>query len=753
MATYNQLKSSLRRAQESLERLRSARTRIERRTRGIENRLVEFREALKTGRGQTIRGQLTRTLRLASAIEQDLELQRIRAERLDFKARNLKLDAKFDPAAHTGQPQQTLITQSQEIRNAAAGFISSYENWLKQTQDRIVELKRYSINAEWHYKIDLCIDAFRTGYDELGLTNLMFLVYGPNTPPSHRRRALGELLSWGHTIQNLPLINLANSHTAAYRVSPDRYAVSERELVLRIEAQIQLHPFEHQDGLLLFLEAIKQGTEDAFLAAANLAATAELAEIPGFGKKLQIEWVNRALAASKLEPIFLNEELSDTTFDQVDCNINPESEIANGPLVSVIVPAWNSANWLPTAIRGLQKQSWKNLEIIIVDDFSTDDTLSVAKGLAATDKRIKVLANDANRGAYASRNWGAQVSSGEYITVHDADDWSHPRKIERQVNYLTQNPNIVADLSQSVRVEPGNLVFFAQYGREYMRQNSSSVLFARDTVFKTLGYWDEVKFGADTEFHHRIRAAYGAQSAPIAHIGLLSLTRYHAESLTGGGEHATQRGISGARREYLGNFDRWHAEGKAQETTLYLDRGAAKRPFPIPFSSALEDGDHAHFDLLVIANLAIDTAWLLSVYKATKKLTAQGKKVAFIHMPGLLRPTQQPSATLDRVLLDPGAIRIYNANDCIAELAWMQASALAARNKLMPQISSKLAEIVVDEASLEVHFDRAAALAAEYVGVAPTLHVSDRECMRASETWKGLIRPAVKIWKAPLADS
>jgi len=752
MATYNQLKSSLRRAQESLERLRNARSRIERRTRVVENRLFEFRDALKTGRGQTIRGQLTRAIRAASALEQDLELLKARAERLDFKARNLQLDAKFDPIGHSGQPQQELIEQSQAIRNTARDFIDNYGDWLKQTHDRGVELKRYSINAEWHYKIDLCIDAFRTGYDELGLTNLMFLVYGPNTPPSHRRRALSELLSWGHTIQNPRLINLANSHTAAYRVSPDRYAVSDRELVLRIEAQIKLHPFEHQDSLLLFLEAIKQGTEDAFLAAANLAACAELPEIPDFGKTLQIAWINRALAVQKLEPLFLNKELSDTAFDQVDCDIDEQSAFSNSPLVSVIVPAWNSAKWLPTAIRGLQKQSWKNLEIIIVDDCSTDDTLAVAKTLAASDKRIKVLANDTNRGSYASRNWGAQVSSGEYITVHDADDWSHPRKIERQVNYLTQNRNIVADLSQSVRVEPDNLVFFAQYGREYLRQNSSSVLFARSTVFKTLGYWDEVKFGADTEFHHRIRATFGVESAPIAQLGLLSLTRYHSESLTGGGDHSTHRGISGARREYLVEFDRWHARGKAQETSLYLERGAVARPFPIPVSASVEEGIHVNYDLLIVANLAIDTAWLLSVYKTAKKLKSQGKKVAFAHLPGLLRPTQQPSETFTKALADCAGIRIYNANECEVELAWIQASAVVARNTLMPEIAAKRAEIVVDDASLEVNFDQIIELAREYVGAAPTLHVSDRECKLASETWKGLIRPAVKIWKAPLAD-
>ncbi|NDH65633.1 MAG: glycosyltransferase family 2 protein, partial [Microbacteriaceae bacterium] len=657
MATETKLKASLGRTSESLERLQTSRKKLERRFMGLENRLVDIRDALKTGRGQRIRGEISRAVRTSTLILEDLELLTLRAERLDFKARNLQLDAQY--GLSSGHVQQHLIGEAQQIRNTARGYIDRYDEWMKITAERGRELKQYSINAEWHYKIDLCIDAFRAGYDELGLTNLLTLVYGPNTPGDHRRRALGELLSWGHTVQDQGLIALATSHVKAYQVPLDRYSPSDRELLLRIEGYRQLHSFDHEDGLLLLLEAIKRGTEDAFLAAANWAAGASIDQVPGFGRKLQIDWINRALAVRKLEPIYLNPQLSDSPFDQVDCDIEPGTEVNTGPLVSVIIPAWNSEQWLPTTIRGLQKQSWKNIEIIIVDDCSSDNTLEVARGLAATDSRIKVLANHTNRGAYASRNFALEISAGVYITVHDADDWSHPRKIERQVNHLVQNPDIVANLSQSVRIEPDNLMFFAQYGREIMRQNSSSVLFARTTVFKTIGYWDEVKFGADTEFHHRIRSAFGPETAPVAKVGMLSLTRYHSESLTGGGKQSTQRGIVGARRDYVRKFEDWHAKGKLEETSLYLERSVVDRPFPIPVSSSGDETGEAIFDVLVLANLAIDTDWLLSVYRATKKLSTSGKKVAFLHLPGLQRPTQQPSETFEKLLADTDAIRIY----------------------------------------------------------------------------------------------
>lgn len=747
MATDSKIKASLGRTSDSLERLVKSRKKIDKRVKGLENRIVVIREALKTGRGQKIRGDITRALRAATAIGEDLELLTTRAQRLDFKARNLKLDLEFGPSASGGHQNQELLRTAQSLRDEVAKYISEYSKWHKQVSERRSELKKYSINAEWHYKIDLCIDSLRAGYDELGLSRLLYLAYGPDTPPDHRRRAIGEVLSWGHTIQDIELIRFTTNHLKSYLIPPERFSASDRELLLRIEGHRQINPFEHEDFLLYLLDALRRGTEDAFLAAANLAATAHVAQLPDFGRNLQVMWINRALAVRKLEPIFLNEALSDVPFDQVDCDIDPATEISNGALVSVIIPAWNSAKWLPTTIRGLQKQSWKNLEIIVVDDCSSDDTLAVAKALAAQDPRIVVLANETNRGAYGSRNWGAEISRGQYITVHDADDWSHPRKIERQVNHLVQNSELAANLSRSVRIEPDNLMFFAQYGREIMRQNSSSVMFARETVFETLGYWDEVKFGADTEFHHRIRSAFGPNSAPVANIGLLSLTRYHSESLTGGGKHSTQRGIVGARRDYVRKFDDWHLRGKELGESLYLERAVVDRPFPIPVSSAVDESNLASYDYLVIANLAIDTEWLMKVYRAAKKLKNAGKSVAFIHMPGLLRPTQQPSTTFEDLIVDAGVFRIYTENDCRAGQVWVQASSLATKNVLMPEINASSTQIVIDDASLEINLDSVADLAREYTGAKPTIFVSDRETKLAVELWKGSLRPETTIWK------
>jgi len=101
---------------------------------GLENRLVDIRDALKTGRGQRIRGEISRAVRTSTLILEDLELLTLRAERLDFKARNLQLDAQY--GLGSGHVQQQLLSEAQQIRNTARGYIDRYDEWMKITAER-----------------------------------------------------------------------------------------------------------------------------------------------------------------------------------------------------------------------------------------------------------------------------------------------------------------------------------------------------------------------------------------------------------------------------------------------------------------------------------------------------------------------------------------------------------------------------------------------------------------------------------------
>lgn len=104
------------------------------------------------------------------------------------------------------------------------------------------------------------------------------------------------------------------------------------------------------------------------------------------------------------------------------------------PRVSVVMPVYNAARFLEEAVRSILGQTFSDLELIIIDDGSTDDSLSILK--AITDERICVFCNDCNLGVSASLNRGISVARGEYIARMDADDISFPCRIEKQVKFL-----------------------------------------------------------------------------------------------------------------------------------------------------------------------------------------------------------------------------------------------------------------------------------------------------------------------------
>lgn len=94
----------------------------------------------------------------------------------------------------------------------------------------------------------------------------------------------------------------------------------------------------------------------------------------------------------------------------------------NNPLISVIIPAYNSDRYLSRCLDSIIKQTYKNLEIIVVNDGSTDETKKIAEEYAGRDSRVRVL-HQANKGLVAARKAGVEMASGEYISAVDSDDW------------------------------------------------------------------------------------------------------------------------------------------------------------------------------------------------------------------------------------------------------------------------------------------------------------------------------------------
>ncbi|MGN6396958.1 MAG: glycosyltransferase family 2 protein [Mucilaginibacter sp.] len=114
------------------------------------------------------------------------------------------------------------------------------------------------------------------------------------------------------------------------------------------------------------------------------------------------------------------------------------------PLVSVIIPVYNSEKYLRSAVESVLQQTYKNIELILVDDGSTDDSPVIAQSLAA--ENVKVF-HQPNCGASVARNKGLDEARGEYIQFLDADDLIGPEKIELQLKLLQQKPGYVCTCS------------------------------------------------------------------------------------------------------------------------------------------------------------------------------------------------------------------------------------------------------------------------------------------------------------------
>lgn len=145
-------------------------------------------------------------------------------------------------------------------------------------------------------------------------------------------------------------------------------------------------------------------------------------------------------------------------------------------LVSVIIPAYNAGEYVGEAIKSIQSQTYKDLEIIVIDDCSKDNTVDIVNEMAKKDNRINLLKNKENLGIGGNRNKGIEVAKGEYICWQDADDISLPQRIERQVEFLESHPD--------VGVVGGFIQFFSAHGDGATRRYAVDDSMLRATIFR-----------------------------------------------------------------------------------------------------------------------------------------------------------------------------------------------------------------------------------------------------------------------------
>lgn len=237
--------------------------------------------------------------------------------------------------------------------------------------------------------------------------------------------------------------------------------------------------------------------------------------------------------------------------------------------VTVIVTTYNASETIESCIYSLLQQTWRNLEIIVVDDASTDDTLQRLRSLNSRYKDLTVIALPKNVGTFAAKSIGARYATGEYLTCQDSDDWAHPQKIAQQVQPLIEDASVIATTSQWLRLDSDGQYYVRQV-YPFIRQNPASPMFRLQTVKRMTGLWHIVRTGADSEFFERLKVVFGSDK--IINIKKpLTIASHRPNSLMTSEKFGIyNQSAALARLDYWEAWRLWHIDILYQRDSLVM---------------------------------------------------------------------------------------------------------------------------------------------------------------------------------------
>lgn len=330
---------------------------------------------------------------------------------------------------------------------------------------------------------------------------------------------------------------------------------------------------------------------DAYLAKANISEN----------KNDKLNSINEMLSVYGVSPISFTNGDSPNLFDQLGYIPDKSFRIyKDGPLVSVIMPAYNCESTISMSLNSVLNQTWRNLEVIVVDDHSSDGTVDVVKQYMKEDERLSLIESDKNNGAYVSRNKALKKATGDFVTVFDSDDWSHPEKTALQVLDLLANPKAIGNMSYLSRVTE-DLVFIRKGSPGVFTQpNTSSLMLRRERLLNTFGYWDSVRFAADSELFFRIKRKLGQDSIRELPEFPLSFARQSDKSLTGSGPFGLEGFPKGARNIYRELYNLYQQEVGDMKYSFPMEN----RPFyaPRPMRPNYKSKEIPTYDLVFIGD-------------------------------------------------------------------------------------------------------------------------------------------------------
>ncbi|MFD1639777.1 glycosyltransferase [Evansella tamaricis] len=568
--------------------------------------------------------------------------------------------------------------QKQLISNL---FTQEQKNFMKKT------IKPGKKRAQVRKIERLKFRMYNLGFINRGLSDLQYLL--ENSEDSYLRK----LAAWELATYYANQYTEENAKQCLYFLNVATKGEKDIDL-LRRSAILMTECYEIlgniEEGKQVLTKLInKKPHVDLYLARANMEPLSED----------RIPFINEALKLFNMEEISLRPNEKRVPYDRLITK-NIAQEIDSESKVSIIIPAYNGEELLRTSIESMLNQTWKNIEILVVDDCSNDGTINIIKEYESRDQRIKLIRTGINGGAYVARNHALKVASGEFVTINDADDWSHPRKIEVQVKHLISNPKVIANFSQQARATE-NLRFYRR-GKPgiYVFANMSSFMFRREDVMKKLGYWDCVRFAGDSEFVKRVKKVFGEKSISELPTAPLSFQRQSESSLTSHSAFGFPGYFFGVRKEYAEAHDFYHDNNKEN---LHYDFPQRKRPFPVPEpmwpKRDLKPDGIRHFDVIIASEFRLLGGTNMSNIEEIKAQKQMGLNTGLIQMSRYDLNSVEVMNPKVRELIDGDKVQmiVYGEKVSCDLLILRHPPALQVWQEYIPDVDAKNISVIVNQ--------------------------------------------------------
>lgn len=388
----------------------------------------------------------------------------------------------------------------------------------------------------------------------------------------------------------------------------------KRGRLLETEASAAVGNFEKAFGLARY--PLDNGTHDAdfYCSLANVLSSQVDSGVISKeeGDRRRLAKINEIYSRAGLCTLTLIDQAKGFTFGNLGTSDIAAVRVPDQPKISVLMPVYGAEEFIALAVTSMLEQSWRNIEIVLVEDHSPDRSWEVIEALAKRDSRIVCVRNERNMGAYPTRNRALRLATGDFITVHDSDDWSHPQMLEMQIKAMLADPSIKASFSSMTRVSP-SMRFALRPERnnmEYVHRSYPSLMIRRADLDE-LDCWDRIAANADDELVQRARQTWGKEALLDVMPNVpFSFFLKHPASLT------SQKGTNlrsltyGVRHEYSRQAEFWrtHIFGPMREKGIpvSMERASMKSPFPIPANLAPKDWTrNSHYDLIIISDLTL----------------------------------------------------------------------------------------------------------------------------------------------------